>query len=185
MKFIEHRYSKLNLSPTRAVFLDAKMEKQPSLAKRAEARENREKEPLNADTRFSANPDKNIRMLAERAHPESQAEQNRYAQKIKDSLAAHMQDGKTVEQLWKFLESKFCQTTAIIEGILRFFAGQKGEGEISIAEFLKPVRIEAKTSLEKTMGEVRAEQITKTHTDLQALLAEIKGSNPDLPKFPA
>jgi len=185
MKFIEHRYGKLNLSPARAVFLDAKMEKQPSLAARAEARENREKEPLNADTRFSSNPDKNIRMLAERAHPESREEQDRYAAKIKNSLSVHMQDGKTVEQLWKFLVSKNCQTTAIIEGILRFFAGQKGENEIAISEFLKPVRIEAKTSLEKEMGKVRTEQITKTRSDLQTLLAEIKVSNSDLPQLPA
>lgn len=185
MQNIRHNSDKLSLRPKRAVFLDAKVEKQPTLAERAEAREKREKEPLSAETRFSNNPDRNISLLAEKAYPENKAEQSRYAEKIKNSLTVHLKEGVTIQQLWAHLESKHCQTTAIIEGILRFFAGQKGEDEISIAEFLKPVRIEAKTSLEKEMATVREEQVSKTKSDLASLLAEIRGSNPNLPQSPA
>lgn len=148
-----------------------------SLAEKAMERKERMEEPLNADTRFSPNPEKNIKMLSEQAYPGNKAEQERYAEKIKASLEAHLQEGENMESLWKYLRENLCQTSAIIEGILRFFAGVKGENEISIAKFLKPIEIRAESNLHETLREERQKEISKTKNDLMALLAEIQ-SNP-------
>lgn len=147
-----------------------------SLAEKAMERKERMEEPLNAETRFSPNPEKNIQMLAQEAYPGNKAEQERYGQKIKASLEAHLKEGQSMESLWKYLKENICQTSAIIEGILRFFAGVKGEKEISIAQFLKPIEIRAESNLHETLREERQKEISKTKSDLMALLAEIQGN---------
>lgn len=147
------------------------------------AKERREKmmEPLNAETRFSPNPDKNIQLLAQAAYPENQKEQERYAGKIKASLEAHLKEGESMESLWTYLKANYCQTSAIIEGILRFFAGQKGEKEIGIAQFMKPIEIKAESNLHETLVVERKTQIEKTRTELSTLLAELGNKLPEAP----
>jgi|GEM_PF-2292395 len=151
-----------------------------SLAEKAKERKERMEEPLNADTRFSPDPEKNIKLLSEQAYPGDKAEQERYASKIKTSLEAHLKEGENMESLWKYLKENLCQTSAIIEGILRFFAGEKGEKEISIAKFLKPIEVRAESNLHETLREERQKEITKTRSDLQSLLAEIQGNSAPL-----
>lgn len=147
-----------------------------SLAEKAMERKERMEEPLNADTRFSPNPEKNIQMLAAEAYPGNKAEQERYGEKIKVSLETHLKEGESMETLWKYLKENICQTSSIIEGILRFFAGVKGEKEISIAKFLKPIEIRAESNLHETLREERQKEIVKTKNDLMALLAEVQGN---------
>ena len=155
-------------------------EKLNPLAEKAKELEESILEPVNAVTRFSTDPDKNIRLLANEAFPDDTAEQERYAGKIKASLEKHLKDGMDIEKLWKYLKDNYCETTAIIEGILRCFEGEVGEKEIGIAQFLKPVRIEAESILHKTLSEERKMQISSTKLALNDLLAKIK-KNPDFP----
>jgi hypothetical protein len=147
------------------------------------AKERREKilEPLNAETRFSPDPDKNIQLLAQAAYADKPEEQQRYAEKIKASLKAHLKDSESMESLWAYLKANYCQTTAILEGILRFFAGEKGEKEIGIAQFMKPIEIKAESNLHETLVEERKTQIQNTRTELSALLAELGQKLPEAP----
>lgn len=162
---------------------DAKTpEKLNPLAEKAKERQERILEPVNAETRFSPDPDRNIGQLAEKAFPGNKEEQERYSEKIKTSLKAHLNEGVTIESLWTYLKEQYCQTTAIIEGILRFFAGTRGEKEISLAKFLRPLEIEADSNLHKTLNEERDKQINTTRSALTDLMAEIKAQNPTLPQ---
>lgn len=140
----------------------------------------RQLERLDAETRYSTDADTNINALARAAKPGDPEEQERYAAKIKTSLQAHLKEDVTIQQLWNHLKNEYCQTTAIIEGILRFFAGAKGEKEIIIAQFLKPVEIPANPMLKTTLESERSKHIEATKTALSDLLKEIKADNPSL-----
>ena len=141
--------------------------------------EERQLERINVETPFSPNADRNITALAETGFADLE-QRKRYKEKIIASLKAHLKDDVSIDDLWKYLEKNYCQTTAIIEGILRFFAGSKGENEIGIAKFLKPVEIPADPMLRTVLDQERAKEIDKTKTALNDLLAEIKANNPTL-----
>jgi hypothetical protein len=160
----------------------ANIEKLNPLAQRARERDERINERLSCETRFSPDSKRNIDDLARAAYPEKPEEQARYAEKITASLRAHLKEGESMDSLWAYLKQNYCQTTAIIEGLLRFFAGNKGEKEIQIGQFLKPFQLEAESNLHKTKNEVRNEVFDTTRTQLASLLAELQAQNPDLPK---
>jgi len=159
----------------------AKFETPHHLAELANAKEKQLREPLNADSRFSINPVENILNLAKKAYPKNQAEQDRYAKKIQASLENHLKDGVSINALWDYLKNNYCQTTAIIEGVLKFFSGTKSEKEIQITQFLKPPELTVETILEKTKNAKRTEMVNSTRQNLQQLLAELKESMPNLP----
>ena len=149
-----------------------------------EDREKRKLEPVNTETLF-LDPDKTINNLSKGAFPENEAEQARYAEKIKLSLQAHLKEGENIDTLWAYLKSKYCQTAAIIVGLLHFFAGVKGENEISIAGFLKPMDIPGESPYAETTKIEKGKEMEKTRTALSSLLDEIKAGNPDLPPMPS
>jgi hypothetical protein len=155
-------------------------ERPNSLAEKGRDFVERQMEPLNAETRFHTDADENIKALAREAKPGNPQEQERYANKIKASLQAHLKDDVSIEQLWSFLKTEYCQTTSIIEGILRFFAGVKGEKEINIEKFLKPIEIKANPLLKTVREQEREQQISATKLALNDLLSEIKAGNPSL-----
>lgn len=142
-----------------------------TLADKAQERKERINEPINAETTFSKNPDININTLAQKAYPNNTAEQERYAAKIKASLEKHVNG--SIEELWKYLEKNYCETTAIIEGILHFFAGGKGEKEIGLEKFLKPLLLPAESDLNKVYTQEKEKTILDTKSKLTALLEEI------------
>lgn len=155
-------------------------EEMTSIGKKTKELREQQLEPLNAETNFIPDADRNIMALSRTCFPENPQEQERYANKIKNSLKIHLKDNVTIAQLWDYLKNEYCQTTAIIEGILKFFAGVKGEKEINIEKFLKPTEINA-NPLEKTVIEQEREnQIINTKKELSALLAEIKAGNNSL-----
>jgi len=151
-------------------------EKPTDLGQAAQEAQEKIREPINSETRFSTDPDKNMGMLAKTAYPNDIENQERYAAKIKASLEAHLKEGESIHALWEYLAKEFCQTTAIIEGILRFFAGEKGEKEINIGKYLKSMEFEATSSIEKTKSAQHEKLVAQTRTELSALLAEIRGS---------
>lgn len=142
-----------------------------TLAEKVLERKERINEPLNAETTFDKDPNKNIQTLAEKAYENSPAEQERYAAKIKASLEKHVNG--SIEDLWKYLADNYCETTAIVEGILHFFAGAKGEKEIGLEKFLKPATLSAESDIDKVHMEEKAKTILETKSKLTALLEEI------------
>lgn len=147
-----------------------------TLADKALERKERVQERINAETPFNADPEKNIQVLAQKAYPRNKAEQERYADKIKASLEKHVKG--SIDELWKFLKEQHCENTAIIEGILHFFAGKRGENEIALERFLKPTFLPAESNLDKVYVAERKTTIEKTKNELADLLDEIRASNP-------
>jgi hypothetical protein len=149
-----------------------------------EDREKRKLEPVNSESIF-LDPDKTIKNLADKAFPENDAEQARYAEKIKLSLEAHMKKGDNIDTLWAYLKSRYCQTAAIITGLLHFFAGKKGENEISIARFLKPIEIPGKSAYRETTDIEKGKEVEKTKSALLSFWTDLKKDHPDLPPLPS
>lgn len=143
-----------------------------SLAEKAHERKERISERINAESSFDKNPNTNIQTLAQKAYPDDTAEQERYAAKIKASLEKHVNG--SIEDLWKYLEENYCETTAIIEGILHFFAGKRGEKEIALEKFLRPLRLPAESDLDKVYQEEKQNTVLETKKKLTALLEEIQ-----------
>ena len=142
-------------------------------------------EPINAKVEFSTNAQTNIKQLAQKAFPKNTSEQVRYAAKIEASLNKYVAEGENINTLWAHLKSEKCQTTAIMDGDLRFFAGPKGENELDIADFLKPLDIVAKPQKTRLKFEVKE---TKTKMDFrkerEKFLAEMQKQHPELPDLP-
>jgi len=153
-------------------------EKPMSLANKAKERDEKINERINAETPFGHNPKNNISTLAQKAYPENKAEQERYKAKITASLEKYVKG--SIEDLWKYLESKYCKKTAIIEGILRFYAGEKGENEITLTKFLNPPELSATLPLDDALEESRANTLVETKTKLAGLLDEIRAKNPNV-----
>lgn len=141
----------------------------------------RAKEPISSEAPFSTNPDTVMKKLAREAFPDNETEQSRYGQKIKASLEEHLKI--TIQQLWEYLEKKGCKTASIIEGILRFYAGKKGENEIGIGRFLKTI-FSAETSADKNLAAGQELLKTDIKAQLLAFAQELKSSHPDLPEYP-
>jgi len=136
-------------------------------------------EAVNAQAEFRPDdPEGNIAELAEKAFPGNIEEQERYKAKIIASLEKHVNGSK--EELWAYLKSKYTKVTAIIEGILRFFAGEVGEDEVGLEKFLKPMHLPAESNLDKAYMAQRTEAIENTKTQLTALLDEIRAQNPNV-----
>lgn len=146
----------------------AQPSKNKTLAEKAQERKERINEPLNAESSFDKDPNKNIQALAEKAYQNDPAEQERYAAKIKASLEKHVNG--SIEELWKYLEENYCDTTKIIEGVLHFLAGKK---EIGLEKFLKPATLSAESDIDKVHMEEKAKTILETKSKLTALLEEI------------
>jgi hypothetical protein len=149
-----------------------------TLAQRAIERKERVNEPLNTETDFQDNPEQNISALARAAFPENPQEQKRYEDKITRSLRAHLLEGQSMESLWQYLRQNYCRTTAILAGLLRFFAGKKGENEIGIERFLKPFQVEKQSNLQNTKIEMHSEVVADTRTRLAELMAELEAQKP-------
>lgn len=98
---------------------------------------------------------------------------------IRQNLADTLAPGKTLDDVSKHLQDNGCQTAAIMDGHLRFFAGPRGVKEITLSAFLKPM--EMKIGGEGTVtGEylLRRQEILKQDMQsLQSLRAEL----PELP----
>lgn len=158
---------------------DKSRSRQPeSLVEAAKQAEEQIKERVNAQTEFQSNADENIRALAEKAYPNNAEEQERYANKIKASLEKYLQDGKTIDDLWQYMGGKNCNLTAIVQGILHFYEGNKvGEKEIGLEDFLKPFSLPAESMLDKTLMAKRKETISTARSDLASLLEEIREVN--------
>ncbi|HLG25448.1 MAG TPA: hypothetical protein VI588_01480 [Candidatus Gracilibacteria bacterium] len=153
------------------------------LAELAKERDERIREPVSVETKFNSDPDAVMAKLAEQAYPNDKAEQARYAEKIKASLEEHLR--VSVAELWKYLDRHDCKTAAIIEGILRFYAGEKGKFEIGVGRFLKSAVFSAESNLDKTMTGEAMEALKKnTREQLTSLLAEIRSGNPNMPDLP-
>lgn len=159
-------------------FKTKSVEQPMSLVERAKERDEKINERLNAETAFDRNPDKNIAALAEQAYPQDKAEQERYKAKILASLEKYVKG--SIGELWEYLEKRYCKTTAIIEGILRFFAGEKGEKEIPLTKFLNPAELPAESDLDIALGEARESTVSEAQTKLAALLEEIRANNPNV-----
>jgi len=141
------------------------------------AQEAHESNSVNSECRFSPNPETNIGRLAQNAYPNNPEKQEYYKAKIMASLEAWLAPGVSIQALWDYCASQYCQTTAIIEGILKFFAGEKGEKEINISKYLKPISLEATSTEEKVERAKKAEILGKTRLELKALLAEIQSGH--------
>ncbi|MCA9374164.1 MAG: hypothetical protein R3B71_05780 [Candidatus Gracilibacteria bacterium] len=149
-----------------------------SLVEAAKQAEEQIKERVNAQTEFQSDAETNIRTLAEKAYPNDSEEQERYTNKIKASLEKYLQEGKTIDDLWKYMEGKNCSLTAIVQGILHFYEGKKvGEKEIGLEDFLKPFSLPAESALDKTLMSKRQETIQTARSDLASLLEEIREAN--------
>ncbi|MBU1953709.1 hypothetical protein KKH03_01915 [Patescibacteria group bacterium] len=147
-----------------------------SLVEQAENIDKAKMEPINAETRFNHNPDTNISALAEKAYPENKAEQERYKAKIIASLEKYVKG--SIDELWQYLESKYCTTTKIVEGILRFFSGDRKE--IALTRFLRPPDLSATLPLDDALEQSREATLTGTKAKLAALLDEIRANNPNV-----
>lgn len=99
---------------------------------------------------------------------------------IKQNLTDTLAPGKTMELAWAYLQENACQTAAIVDGRLRFFAGADKTKEIVLSEFYKPLSM--KIGGEGTVTHEyllrRQEMLQQSMQSLQAL----KGELPELPK---
>lgn len=146
-----------------------------TLAEAARERDEKLRERVNAQVEYQSDAEENIRALAEKAYPNDAEEQNRYAGKIRASLEKYIRDDKTLEDLWGYLGGEKCNLTAIVQGILHFYRGEKvGEDEINLDDFLKPLRLPAESDLSKEYMSARTETILNTKKELTSLLEEIQ-----------
>jgi len=100
-----------------------------------------------------------------------------------DSIRTNLEDtlapGKSLDDIMAHLKSKSCQTAAIIDGNLRFFAGAVGTKEISLSEFYKAREIKIGGE-----GTVTSEYLLRRQEIMQQnmqSLAALKGELPELP----
>jgi hypothetical protein len=130
---------------------------------------------LNALVPFSADMNQVFENLAAEASKKNNAiTAESLRGNLKDSLGA----GKTMEILWKHLEDNHCQTAAITNGQLNFFAGPRGVNEISISPFLKPLEMKIGTGV--YTSEYLRERDKTTEATRDALSA-LKNELPELP----
>ncbi len=131
---------------------------------------------LNVQTAFTDNPDEVFAKLAEEAKKTNPA---LTAESIRQNFMDTLQAGKTLEEAWQFLKTKDAQTAAIIQGLLRFFAGNVNGKEISLAEFFKPqeMKIGGEGTLTYKYLQVRQRFLAQSMQSLAAL----KGELPELP----
>jgi len=140
------------------------------------AREAKENNNVNCECRFSPDAEKNCDMLGKAAYPNNPEKQEYYKAKIMASMEAWLAKGVSMQDLWSYCANQYCQTTAIIEGILKFFAGEKGEKEINISKFLKPVEYVGTSTTQEVNETFKKNILAQTRNDLSALLAEIKSA---------
>lgn len=131
---------------------------------------------LNVQTAFTDNPDEVFAKLAEEAKKTNPA---LTAESIKQNFMDTLQAGKNLEEAWQYLKTKDAQTAAIIQGLLRFFAGNVNSKEISLTEFFKPqeMKIGGEGTLTYKYLQVRQRFLAQSMQSLAAL----KGELPELP----
>lgn len=131
---------------------------------------------LNVDVKFNDNHDAMFIELGEKAQKKNP---DLSAESIKLNMTDTLVPGKTLEDVWAYLQSNKCETAAIVEGHLRFFAGPAGTKEISLSEFFKPRNVEIGGEGTVTHEYLlrRQEMMSKTMQSLQALRGEL----PEIP----
>jgi len=128
---------------------------------------------------FNADPKKTFEDLANKASEKNPAIT---ADSISKNFADALDKGKTVEDVWKYLQDNGCNMAAIIEGLLRFFRMEEGKGikEIEISKFLKP--LEMKIGAEGSVTYAYLEQRKNLMQQTAGALAAFKQGLPELPK---
>lgn len=181
MEKLLHSYNKASESKTHR-FIFKNIEKtatQPTGTSGGSLNERMEKKfntTLNVESAF--NPDFNV-VLNELGKKAAEKNPELSAESIKQNLIDTLKPGKTLDDVWAYLQSKDCQTAAIMDGHLKFFAGPRGAKEISLSEFYKPM--EMKIGGEGTLTH---EYLLKRQEMLQQSmqsLAALKGELPELP----
>jgi len=134
---------------------------------------------LNVDTNFSSDANAVFDDLGKKAAEKNPALS---AESLKKNLNDTLAPGKTIDQVWSYLQDKQCQTAAIVDGHLKFFAGSVGTNEIQLFEFYKP--LELKIGGDGTLTNEylirRQEMMTQSMQalqDLRAKLPEVPPSN--------
>lgn len=141
-------------------------------------------EPVDGVAKFNELAQANIRALAEAVYKDNEEEVERYTRKIIASLETYLKEGQTIDDLWDYLKNQGCSTTAIMAGLLRFFKGPKGVGEIPIENFIQLV-LEAESDLHKAL-EIQKDVEKDASRDARlAFIEELRKSFPDLPSFPS
>lgn len=156
--------------------------KTPDLAQRTQDLITRTLEPVNAQSPF-LDPETTIRNLSMGAFPQDKAEQERYAEKIKLSLQAHLKDGN-INTLWAELKNKYCTTAGILTGLLHFFAGKINENEIDISGLLNKPQMPGKSYTAETVSIDKNQVRENAKSNLMAFVKELQQSNPNIPQYP-
>ncbi len=133
-------------------------------------------ENLNVETRFSADSNDVFEKLGKEAQKTNPALN---PESIRRNFVDTLEQGKTIEDAWAYLQSKDCQTAAIVAGLLRFFAGPVGTKEISLSEFFKP--LDTRIGREGTLTSKYLQMRQKFLSDSMQSLAALKGELPELP----
>ena len=133
---------------------------------------------LNAEALFSSNPDQVFKDLSENSKDEHKKDEHNIeisAEKIKADFADTLANGKTVEEAWDYAAKNHAETVAIINGLLKFFAGPKGIKEIPMNDFLKPLErsIAPEGSVTQLYLERRRNFLAATKQAFQDLKASI------------
>jgi hypothetical protein len=131
---------------------------------------------VNVDANFDSDPDKVFEALGRETEKVNPA---LTAKAIKKSFMDTLASGKTIEEAWAFLQSKDCQTAAVVKGLLKFFAGQVGTNEIKLTEFFKPyeMKIGGPETLRYAYLKLRQKMLVQS---MQAL-ASMQDELPNLP----
>lgn len=129
---------------------------------------------LNVETNF--NPEyltvlKDLGKKAQEKNPELNPES------IKTNITETLAPGKTIEEVWKYLQENGCQTALINDGHLKFF--KAGSEEISLTGFFKTQ--EMKIGGEGTITHEYLLRKQEKMQETMLALADLKNHLPELP----
>lgn len=126
----------------------------------------------NSQTKFNAkNMVKSLEDLANQTFPSDTFNSNAYQEALVKSLSDTISPEIGVQDFWKALNKAGCQTLAIVDGHLNFYAANNTK--IDITPFTQPIVFEAHSSFYKQRQLERSERITAARGQLQDLLTEI------------
>lgn len=119
---------------------------------------------------FTGDVAEDIKNLAIKTNPEAWHE---LVDVIQESLEDSLQEGKTVEDLWEYLNNENCKIIAIVNGWMRAF--KENKEEIDFTEMLKGAE---GTSLENdealnSLRDGKEEQDENVHKSMRKLRADL------------
>lgn len=146
--------------------------------------------PVNAECSFSSNREENLQNLASNVHPNDSEKQEEFLNTLVTSIESVLNEKYSIDDLWNALNKDGCNTTKIVEGILRFYKtekdkdGNEKESEMDIGKYLK-MEFPASSTPDKAREIKRSQVMEASISQLAGLLQDIKAANPNLPSLPA